>query len=124
MESCFAADPATSRTFLLTTPGDGAVLGALDLRRPAAHRMEFGYVLARSCWGLGLMPEALGAAVDWALAQEDVFRIGSVCDVENRASARVMEKAGLTREGLLRRWLVHPNMGGEPRDCLIYARTR
>jgi ribosomal-protein-alanine N-acetyltransferase len=28
------------------------------------------------------------------------------------------------REGLLRRWLVHPNIGGAPRDCFSYARTR
>ena len=119
LDGCLAADPAASCTYLLTACGDDAVLGALDLRRPATHRMEFGYVLARPCWGRGLMPEALGAAVAWALAQRDVFRIGSVCDVENRASARVMEKAGPTREGLLRRWLVHPNIGGEPRDCSL-----
>jgi hypothetical protein len=27
-------------------------------------------------------------------------------------------------EGLLRRWLMHPNISDEPRDCFIYARTR
>jgi RimJ/RimL family protein N-acetyltransferase len=47
-----------------------------------------------------------------------------VCDVDNIASARVMEKAGLTLEGRLRRWLVHPNISDEPRDCLGYARVR
>jgi hypothetical protein len=35
-----------------------------------------------------------------------------------------MEKAGLGREGLLRRWSVHPNLGDEPRDCLSFARVR
>ncbi len=33
-------------------------------------------------------------------------------------------EAGLVREGLLRRWLMHPNISDEPRDCFIYARTR
>jgi hypothetical protein len=33
--------------------------------------------------------------------------------VENIGSARVMGKAGLVREGLLRRWLIHPNVGDE-----------
>jgi hypothetical protein len=28
------------------------------------------------------------------------------------------------REGLLRRWLVHPNISDEPRDCYSYARVR
>lgn len=59
-----------------------------------------------------------------ALRQPAVFRIGAVCDVDNIGSARVMEKAGLVREGVLRRWLVHPNISDEPRDCFSYARTR
>jgi ribosomal-protein-alanine N-acetyltransferase len=58
------------------------------------------------------------------LGQESVFRIGAVCDVENIGSARVMEKAGLVREGLMRRWLVHPNIADEPRDCFSYAMVR
>jgi RimJ/RimL family protein N-acetyltransferase len=35
-----------------------------------------------------------------------------------------MEKAGLLREGLLRRWHVCPTISLEPRDCLIYAKVR
>jgi [ribosomal protein S5]-alanine N-acetyltransferase len=58
------------------------------------------------------------------MRQPDVWRIGDVCDVENVGSARVMEKAGLTREGLLRRWMMHPNVSDAPRDCFIYARVR
>ena len=27
-------------------------------------------------------------------------------------------------EGTLRRWIVHPNLSDEPRDCLCYAATR
>jgi RimJ/RimL family protein N-acetyltransferase len=100
------------------------VSGALDLRLASAHRVEFGYVLARPCWGQGLMTEALTEVVAWVLTQPPIFRISAVCDVENIGSARVMEKAGLTREGLLRRWLVHPNIGGDPRDCFSYARVR
>ena len=70
------------------------------------------------------MTEVLAEVARWAMTQPDVWRIGAVCDVENRASARVMEKAGLTREGVLRRWLVHPNVSDEPRDCFSFARTR
>ena len=70
------------------------------------------------------MTEVLTDIVNWALQQPPIFRIGAVCDVENLASARVMEKAGLVREGLLRRWLMHPNVSDEPRDCLSYALVR
>jgi RimJ/RimL family protein N-acetyltransferase len=44
--------------------------------------------------------------------------------VENIASARVMEKAGMAREGLLRRYVVHPNISAEPRDAYLYAVVR
>ena len=80
--------------------------------------------MARSCWGRGLITEALEEVVGWALAQPHIFRIGSVCDVENVGPARVMEKAGLTREGISRRWLVRPNISAEPRDGFSYARVR
>ena len=48
----------------------------------------------------------------------------ATCDAENNASARAMEKAGLTREGMLRRYIVHPNVSSEPRDSYMYAVTR
>jgi ribosomal-protein-alanine N-acetyltransferase len=121
---CLVTPPDVARTYVLTDRQDDAVRGAFDLRRQAAHRLEFGYVLARACWGQGLMTEVLTEVAGWALAQPSVFRIGAVCDVENVASARVMEKAGLVREGVLRRWLVHPNIGDEPRDCFVYAGVR
>ena len=70
------------------------------------------------------MTEALRAVADWALAQPGIWRIGDVCDVDNRASARVMEKAGMSCEGRLRRWGIHPCISPEPRDCLSYARVR
>ncbi len=88
------------------------------------HGAVVGYVLGRAHWGQGLMTEALRYVAAWALAQPALFRIWAFCDVENLASARVMEKAGLVREGMLRRWHVCPTIGPAPRDCLIYAKVR
>ena len=62
-------------------------------------------------WRQGLMTEVLTEVTVWALRQPSVFRIGAVCDFENIGSARVLEKSGFIREGLLRRWLLHPNIG-------------
>lgn len=119
---CLAASSA--RVYAMLGREGGHLVGCLDLRREAPHRIGFGYVLARPWWGRGLMSEALSEVVAWSLRQDGVWRIGAVCDVENLASARVMEKAGLAREGVLRRWLVHPNLGPEPRDCFSYASVR
>ncbi len=88
------------------------------------HGANLGYVLGRAHWGQGLMTEAVQYVVAWALAQPSLFRVWAFCDAANPASARVMEKAGLAREGLLRRWQVCPTIGLEPRDCLIYAKGR
>jgi len=121
---CLEIPPTVARTYVLTDRDDGAIRGAIDLRLAAAHRIEVGYVLGRRWWGQGLMTEILAAVADWALRQDDVFRISAVCDVENIASARVLEKAGLVREGLLRRYLLHPGVSDAPRDCFSYARVR
>lgn len=121
---CLAMRPDAARVYALTEHDGDMLLGGLHLRRPAPHRVEFGYVLARPHWGRGLMTETLRAAAAWALAEPGVFRIGAVCDVDNPGSARVMEKTGLAREGLLRRWMVHPNVSDAPRDCFIYGRAR
>ena len=40
---------------------------------------------------------------------------------KNNASAKVMEKAGMQREGTLRRWLKISNLGEIPRDCYSYS---
>ena len=114
----------SSRTYVLAGRDDGRVLGAFDLVRAVPWHISYGYVLARAEWGKGLMTEALAEAARWALGQSDVWRFGGVCDVENGASARVMEKVGLSREGILRRWAMHPNVSAAPRDCFSYAVVR
>lgn len=83
-----------------------------------------GYVLARDWWGRGLMTEAARAVVEWGLADPAIFRVWAVTDIDNLGSARVLEKIGMEREGLLRRWLVHPNVSPEPRDCWCFGRVR
>ena len=70
------------------------------------------------------MPEALSYLVNWSMDQPEIFRAWAFCDVENPASARVMEKAGMTREGVLRRWHVCPSIGPEPRNCIVCAKVK
>ena len=91
------------------------------IARAGDEKWELGYVLARRYWGRGYMTEAVKGLIAWALKQQDIYRIWAVCDIDNVASARVMEKAGMVREGILRRWSVHPNISPEPRDSYCYA---
>jgi len=124
VKRCIATPPEVERTYMLVSREDNLVRGAFALRQRAPHRLDCGYVLARRWWRQGLMTEVLTEVTAWALHQGSVFRIGAVCDVDNVGSARLLEKSGFVREGLLRRWLVHPNISDEPRDCYSYARVR
>jgi RimJ/RimL family protein N-acetyltransferase len=92
--------------------------------RLAVSRAEVGYVLARRYWGRGLMTEAAGAVVEWVIAQPEIHRVWATVDLDNAASQRVLEKVGMVREGVLRRWVVFPNLGPVPRDVWSFARIR
>jgi len=107
--------------WVISIPPDDLAIGMIGLRI-SGFKANFGYVLARTYWGQGIMPEALRAIIDWAGKQSQILRLWAVCDVENPASARVMEKVGLQKEGVLRNWMLHPNRSAEPRDCLCYAK--
>ncbi len=109
--------------WVITRVEDGAVIGMLGARIEG-HMAVIGYVLVRSAWGHGYMTEALRAVVEALWMVPAIFRIWAVCDVENVASARVLEKSGMLREGRLARFIVHSNVSAEPRDVYCYAITR
>ncbi|WP_297341489.1 GNAT family protein [Pseudophaeobacter sp.] len=88
------------------------------------HKVTYGYVLAKKAWGNGCATEVMTWLVDHALEHPAIYRAEAFCDIENRGSARVMEKAGMIREGLLRRFFIHPNISEAPRDCLMYAKVK
>ena len=119
--ACVAAWDSDSRFPWVMELGEGGgPLGMVELR-VAGFKADVGYVLGRRFWGRGLATEALRPVVGWALAQPEIYRVWAVCDAENVASARVLEKAGMSREGVLRRYVLHPNVSDEPRDSLCYA---
>ena len=103
----------------ITTLADGRLIGTIEAR-PDEHRVELGYVLGRDAWGQGFAPEAVQAVTHWALRQAPIHRVWAVCDLENKRSARVLEKAGFAREGCLRAWALLPAFGAV-RDVWCYA---
>lgn len=109
--------------WVLEMADDPAPIGMVSART-GSHGVELGYVLAEEHWGRGLMTEAVRAVVELAQQEPTVFRIWAYRDVENPASGRVLEKAGLPVEATLKRWVVHPNRSDEPRDAVIHSWTR
>ena len=88
---------------------------------PDAHKVEIHYGIAKRLWGRGLLTEAADAAVSFLRGMAGVERIWTVCDVDNDASRRVLEKLGFQREGLLRKWLKLPAYGNAARDCWVFS---
>ena len=118
--SIVAWDGETHFRYLLEVRDDSSPAGMIELRMEP-YKMSFGYTGARDHWGRGYMTEAVRASIDWAFQQPQIFRVYATTDVDNAPSRRVMEKAGMTCEGVLRRESIHPNISMEPRDCYIYA---
>jgi ribosomal-protein-alanine N-acetyltransferase len=106
--------------YMITLKESGNVIGMID-PRIEGHKVVIGYVMNRAHQGRGYMTESTRAVINWALQQPSIYRVYATTDVENVASQRVMEKAGMQREGLLRKYIVHPAMGDVPRDSYMYA---
>ena len=77
----------------------GGISGRVDVQNETG---ELGYSIGRSYWGQGLMPEASETVVDWAFEELVLAKVLAGADLRNIGSQRVMEKLGMTREGVLR----------------------
>jgi [ribosomal protein S5]-alanine N-acetyltransferase len=102
---------------------DGRFIGTCGFveHSPEHARAEAGFVVSKGYWGRGLAPEALGAMIRFGFEEMGLNRVEARCVAENRASARVMEKAGMAFEGTLReRELVK----GAYRDMKVYSALR
>jgi len=93
----------TKDNFALWHKADRKVIGSLGLHESWANSeeayrrlkvKEIGYVLAKEYWGQGLMPEAVGAVIDYGFGMLglEAFTCGHFMD--NTQSRRVIEKCG------------------------------
>lgn len=106
--------------FVVTAASDGEPLGSVGLMRIAwdSLRGEIGYWIAP--WGRrrGAATSAVRLLARYGFDVVDLARIEVIPYVDNPASQRVAERAGCTREGVLRSYfLAH----GERHDCVMYS---
>jgi RimJ/RimL family protein N-acetyltransferase len=90
--------------FAIRGVDDGAFLGlgmfvSIDLEK---RQGEIGYVVAPAARGRGAATRCLRLLAQWGLDELELERVELRIDVENAASARVAERAGFTRDGVLR----------------------
>lgn len=106
--------------WVVTKKDDHALIGMIEMRI-VGDEADIGYVLARKSWGQGYATEMAKAVVTWALQQPEIRRVWATCDCENKASARVLEKAGLRFEKVLEKYIMHPNISVDLRDSLMFS---
>jgi len=88
---------------------------------PYHSRAEIGYAMSRKYWGKGLMTEAARELINFGFRKMQLNRVEARCMIDNIGSARVMEKSGMTYEGILRE---HMYAKGRYDDLKIYSILR
>jgi RimJ/RimL family protein N-acetyltransferase len=83
--------------------------------------IEIGYAIIPSERGKGHGTEAIQLMVDYLFLTKDIKRIQAVVNVDNLSSQKALEKAGLKREGRLRKALW---VRGLWKDAYIYSILR
>lgn len=93
----------TTAPFAIVSPAD-ALLGSVSLIHIDWRnlRAEVGYWLAREGRGRGHATRAVKLIAAWGFASVGLERIDLIASIGNRASQRVAERAGFTREAVLR----------------------
>ena len=89
--------------------------------RPVHNRAEIGYAISRKYWGKGLTTEAVKEVIKFGFDKMQLNRIEGTCFVGNIASQRVLEKVGMTFEGIIREQLL---VKGKYRDLRMYSILR
>jgi RimJ/RimL family protein N-acetyltransferase len=107
---------------LVISREDGTLLGSTGLMLDSEQRAQTGYVFARDAWGQGYATESLQAITGLAHAL-GLTSVYALCHPDHRASWRVLEKCGFTRDGVAKDTFVFPNLSPEPITPLSYSRS-
>ncbi|WP_123532832.1 GNAT family N-acetyltransferase [Halosimplex salinum] len=113
-----ADDPADGER--LASPDDSDRVGVVDLVDVDEQfgNAEVGYFFAPEAWGNGYATAAVERVVEYAFAERRLHRVHARVFEFNEGSARVLEKVGFEREGVLRE---QAYMHGEYVDTIRYG---
>ncbi len=102
-EKSAAEDPSFYQ-WAIVLKSIGEPIGSLSAMRvnEAVESAELGWCIGTQWWGQGIMPEAGAAVIAYLFDKVGLNRVAARHDVRNPKSGRVMQKLGMTREGMLR----------------------
>lgn len=122
ISAMLSADKDSTYAWAITV--DDVAVGSIGLfRKDNVHGLtaEMGYYVAEEYWGKGVMTEAVKQACCYIFSNTDIVRIYASPYDYNIASCRVLEKAGFTYEGTLRK---NALKNGKLVDMKMYAIIR
>lgn len=113
-----------NETFAFAITTDNKAIGSIGAFRQKnihKHTAEIGYYIAEEYWGKGLMTEAVKQICSYIFDKSNIVRIYAEPFSYNKASCRVLEKAGFLYEGTLRSNAIK---NGKTIDMLMYSRLK
>ncbi len=101
----------------------GKVIGDIGLFfiSPDSKKAGIGFNISPEFWNKGYCTEALILALNYALLELGVIRVEATSKIDNIGSIRVMEKAGMICEGILRQYSYK---NGYYHDVKIFSKIR
>jgi ribosomal-protein-alanine N-acetyltransferase len=113
-------DQKNKLTWAIELKSEGKMIGTIDFVKwlPKHGRAEIGYALSHRYWGNGFTQEAAKALIAFGFENMRLNKVEAPIVPDNFQSQRVLEKAGMVREGLARQ---HFFMKGQFVDLAMYS---
>lgn len=113
------ADTANGNYYIVQS---GRVIGSVGVDYNERRKSgEIGYWLSRDAMGRGIMTRAVGMLEQYGFDALGLNRIEIYVDTENQPSQAVAMRAGYTREGVLRKFML---LHGVPRDMVVFSKIK
>jgi RimJ/RimL family protein N-acetyltransferase len=116
--SAASANPRLVYELAIIESATGRLVGACGLHSSGDCQAMLGYCLHQDVWGIGYGTEAARAQMGFAFEQLGLHRVWAGTDPDNAASARILEKLGMKREGHLRE---NVQVRSEWHDTIVFA---
>lgn len=97
-------DESNNHIFAIREKNSRTLIGCINIGFNERHdRGYVGYWIGHNYWGKGYCTEALKEIIRYGFSFSNINKIWAEHKTDNVASGKVMEKAGMTHEGIMRK---------------------
>lgn len=97
-----SADMAGRLCWFITEKKQNIIIGSIGFKAKPDKSgvVEIGFGIDPSFKQKGYATEAVKGLIDWAFSQNDIQKVIAECNLDNKASIKVLEKAGMQKTGV------------------------